>query len=317
MAGAREWCRAAAGLGWVTVLTGCGSPPQAQTPSTPSPVAALAAPAPASVPKQEFNEPAAGPPATAGDLQTEATGSAPASNASAHAAKVAKECAELCDNAAQACSRRSARECRANCGKYQSLADRCEVQVLGAIRCQAATPKLVCSNVADDCVQQFRALSACEQGEDGIPMPKPAAFEAPEGWERIEDRAANFSVHLPHGATLGEHQGHRTWSAVDAQGVRFLAVVLPSVGAAATEKRLMETTIHFLGHRCAPFVRLHGRFETEHDVAERFDARCENGDRWQGILRASSERLVMIAEVVPPGKQGAGEPFYYSFEYLQ
>ncbi len=326
MAGTQLGCRAAVGLGWAVVpmtgvlmagvFTACGSPPQPETASNSSPPTPRAVPAPVAT-QAATSVADAEPVPAAGDLQAESGSTEPALEVSSQSAKVAKECAELCENAAQTCSRKGARACRANCGKYESLADRCEVQVLGAIRCQAATPKLVCSNVAGECAQQFQALSACEQGGDAMAAPQPAAFEPPEGWERIEDREAQFSIHLPHGATLGEHDGHRAWSVVDEHGVRFLAVVLPPVGGAATEKRLMQATMHFLGHRCAPAVRLHGRFETERDVAERFDARCKNGDRWLGILRASPERLVLIAEVVPPGKQGAGEPFYYSFEYLE
>jgi hypothetical protein len=74
--------------------------------------------------------------------------------------------------------------------------------------------------------------------------------------------------------------------------------------------------MRYLGHRCQPAVRLHGRFETERDVAERFDGRCADGNGWHGILRASRQNLILIAEVVPPGQEKVGDAFYYSFEKL-
>lgn len=236
---------------------------------------------------------------------------------SPRSAKVAEECSALCANASESCSRRSARECRANCGKYQALADRCEVQVLGAIRCQASTPKLICSNLASECVTQFQALSACEQGTPETAETTSGAPALPPGWERFEDSAAGFAVALPAGAAVETYKGHRTWLAREPSGVTYLVALLPALGASATEKRLMEATIAYLGRKCQPAVRLHGRFETERDVAERFNARCDDGNRWLGILRASREHLVLMAQVIPPGKQGVGDPFYYNFEYLK
>ncbi|HEY6724400.1 MAG TPA: hypothetical protein VI197_10215 [Polyangiaceae bacterium] len=242
---------------------------------------------------------------------------------SAHSAKVESsrietECHQLCASAAESCSRKSARECRANCGKYQSLADRCEVQVLGAIRCQAAVPKLVCSNVTSECTTEFQALSACEDGEpSAAAATAPSQPPLPPGWMRVRDTEAGFEVALPLGARVGELEGRRTWTAEGADGASYRVAILPAVGVPATEKRLMEAVLHYLGHECQPLLRLHGRFETERDVAERFNARCEDGQRWRGILRASREQLVLVVEVLPPDVQATGDIYYYSFEYLK
>lgn len=282
------------------------SAPAAVSGAAPTATAAVATPAATpSVPLPRDGAPLGGDPGASD------TATAPRS------AKVADECSALCESATESCSHKSARECRANCGRYESLADHCEVQVLGAIRCQAATPKLVCSNLASECVTQFQALSACEQGTPTTTEPEPETAPLPAGWERIEVSELGFAVALPAGASIETYKGHRTWLAREASGVTYLVAVLPALDASATEKRLMEATIGYLGHKCQPAVRLHGRFETERDVAERFNARCDDGNRWLGILRASRQHLVLIAEVVPPGKQGVGDPFYYSFEYLK
>jgi len=188
---------------------------------------------------------------------------------------------------------------------------------LGAIRCQAAIPKFVCSNLASECTQQFQALSACEQGAEAT-LPVPSNHLAlPSGWERIRDIEVGFEIGLPAGAKVSELGGHRTWTAEGPEGVNYLVAVLPALAGAATEKRLMEAVLGYLGHECQPAVRLHGRFETDRDVAERFNARCENGRRWRGILRASGAQLVLVAEVLAPGQTPVGDAYYYSFEYLK
>ena len=244
-------------------------------------------------------------------------GAAPAqpNTAAPHSAKVAAECTQLCQGAEGTCSRKSVRECRANCGKYQSLADRCEMQVLSAIRCQAAVPKLICSNLASECAQQFRELTACEHGV--TPMRVESALSPPPDWERVEDPEGGFAIHLPRGASAGEFKGFRTWRAVTSKNAELLVAILPGIAGEPSEKRMMESVIHYLGHECQPAVRLHGRFETERDVAERFDAKCQDGRAWHGILRASLERVVLIAEVVTEQAQRIGDRYYYSFESLK
>lgn len=233
------------------------------------------------------------------------------------ASQVEAECNALCASAAETCSRKSARECRANCGKYQALSDRCEVQVLGAIRCQAAIPKFVCSNLASECTTEFRALSECERGDASAEAAATSNAPAlPSGWAPVRDREAGFEVALPLGARVADLDGRRTWTGEGPDGASYRVVVLPALQGPATEKRLMETLLHYLGHDCQPAVRLHGRFETNRDVAERFNARCEDGQRWRGLMRASREHLVLIVEVLPPGVPAVGDAYYYSFEYL-
>jgi hypothetical protein len=133
----------------------------------------------------------------------------------------------------------------------------------------------------------------------------------------VEDTQAGFAVALPLGARVDDLDGHRTWTAEGPDGASYRVAILPSAGAPATEKRLMEAVLHYLGHKCQPLVRLHGRFETDRDVAERFNARCEDGQRWRGILRASREQLVIVVEVLPPDVPATGDAYYYSFEYLK
>lgn len=326
--------RAGVVAGSLGVALGCGAGTSSK-PAAPSPAPSVAeaprvAEAPPAPPDARTAEPASIPPLDAqgprvGELEASESDSALAASddASARAAKVdastiEAECNALCANAAETCSRKSARECRANCGKYQSLADRCEVQVLGAIRCQAAVPtKLVCSNLAGECTSEFQALSACEQGDpSSTSRAASTTLALPPGWVRVHDTEAGFEVALPLGARVAQLNGHRTWTAEGPDGASYRVAVLPALGGPATEKRLMESVLHYLGHKCQPLVKLRGRFETERDVAERFNARCEDGQRWRGILRASREHLVMVVEVLPPGVEAVGDAYYYSFEYL-
>ena len=307
--------RAGAIAGSLMALLGCGA-------AAPSPTAAPT-PAPHQTPTPSItpapNEANAAP-AELGhsDQQTLAEDVTSAdADVAAHSAKVETECSALCASASETCSHKSARECRANCGKYQALAERCEVQILGAIRCQAAIPKFVCSNLASECTQQFQALSACEQGTETAPLVPSNELALPSGWQAVRDIEVGFEIALPAGAKVGELKGHRTWTAEGPAGVNYIVTVLPALAGTATEKRLMEAVLHYLGHACQPAVRLHGRFETDRDVAERFNARCENGRRWRGILRASREQLVLVAEVLPPGQEPVGDAYYYSFEYLK
>lgn len=335
MANPHACWRAGVVAGSLGVALGCGAgtssepkapspaPSSAETPQSPPNARAAryprAAPSAASEPTNRALAPQAG---ELGASESEGALAA-ADEASAHSAKVESsriesECNALCASAAETCSRKSSRECRANCGKYQSLADRCEVQVLGAIRCQAAVPKFVCSNLASECTTEFQALSACEQGEpSAASTAASSALGLPPGWARVRDPDAGFEVALPLGARVGDLEGRRTWTAEGPDGASYRVAILPALGGPATEKRLMETVLHYLGHECQPLVRLHGRFETDRDVAERFNARCEDGQRWRGILRASREQLVLVVEVLPPGVQATGDAYYYSFEYLK
>ncbi len=284
-----------------------------------APTSPAAAPPPAEPEPKVVVEPVPEPasaPAPVAEAEPEV--SEPAPEASQQAAKVERvneECAALCDNADAKCSRRSARKCRANCDRYLSLADTCEAQVLGAIRCQASTPNLVCSNVVGECTREFRELNACESGQTVAGGEAPASINPPEGWQRIADSEAGFSVHMPAGAKVGDEKGHRTWS-VESNGVTYLAAVLPPIEG-VTEKDLTAVTIRYLGLDCQAGIRLHGRYEKDGAVAERFDSSCRNGDAWHGMLRASSKNLVITAERVPSGKQATGDRFYYSFEYLK
>jgi hypothetical protein len=169
--------------------------------------------------------------------------------------------------------------------------------------------------VVGECSEQFRELNACESGQSFAGGETSAAVNPPAGWQRIEDREAGFALHLPPGAQLGQRNGYRTWS-VESEGVTYLAAVLPAVQG-VSEKDLTSVTIRYLGVDCQAGIRLHGRYEKDGAVAERFDSSCRNGDEWHGMLRASTHNLVITAELVPKGKTATGDRFYYSFEYLE
>src|SRR6187551_1981919 len=178
--------RAGALAGSLMALLGCGA-------ATPSPAAPAPAPHQTPMPSADTSAPneanttqtELGPPGDQHALAEDITSDG--ADVAAHSAKVETECSALCASATESCSHKSARECRANCGKYQALAHRCEGEILGAIRCQAAIPKFVCSNLASECTQQFQALSACEQGtEPALPVPA-NELALPGGWERVRD----------------------------------------------------------------------------------------------------------------------------------
>lgn len=238
---------------------------------------------------------------------------------STQAKQVEETCSELCRKASQECSSRSARKCRANCQRYQGVADRCGDEVLEALRCQASVPAQICSNVVGECVRQFQRLSACEEGEpsqagDGGSSDSPGA---PAGWELLTDTSAGFSVAMPELVTPSTENGNRTWRVKDARGVTTLVSVLPPFQAEVDDKALVRKVLTILGQDCQLGMKIHGRFEADGKTAVRFDSECRNGNQWHGMLRISERHVIMTAEVVPPGSAATGEPFYYSFTYLK
>jgi hypothetical protein len=295
----------AAGL----VLPACttASPPPA-TPAPAAPAAPVTA-APEPEPTPESEPPPSAPPPSASEAPPPAV---------AYAEEVNAACTKLCAQAAEQCSAKSARKCRANCERYESLAERCGEAALSAVRCQAATPGLVCSNVVGQCAPEFQKLSACESGQTVAERPNEAASARaalPTGWVELKDDVAGFSVGLPKLVEAQTEQGNRTWRVQDEQGVTVVVAVLPPFEAEVTDKTLVRKVLVILGQQCQRGMKIHGRFQSGGNESARFDSQCSNGDSWHGMLRISARHVIMTAEIVPPGKVASGDAFYYSFGY--
>lgn len=297
-------------------LLGCSGAPPAHTPASPPPPEPAPTPPVASAPPAS-PAPAPVDPAPAVEAPPAAP-EPPVPTAAERLAEVSQACAKLCAQAAEQCSARSARKCRANCERYESLAERCGDATLAAVHCQAATPGLVCSNVVGPCAAEFRQLNACESGQAPVATTDAAAAPValPADWVRLTDEAAGFSVGLP---KLGEAQtesGNRTWRVQDEQGVTYVVAVLPPFQGAVTDKLLVQKVLLILGQRCQRDMKIHGRYQSDGREAVRFDSHCGNGESWHGMLRISDRHVIMTAEIVPAGKTAAGDPYYYSFAYL-
>ena len=303
-------------LALCAAVLGCSSPAQesapASSPSSPPPPPPAAAPAPPVATAEPA--PATPEPPSAPEPEPSAA-TAPAESL----AEISGACAKLCTQATEQCSARSARKCRANCERYESLAERCGEATLAAVHCQAATPGLVCSNVVGPCAAEFQALNACESGQaspattadtPAVPAPLPAS------WVRLSDATAGFSVGLPKLVEVQTESGNRTWRVQDEQGVSYVVAVLPPFEGAVTDKVLVQKMLVILGQRCQRDMKIHGRFQTSGREAVRFDSNCGNGESWHGMLRISERNIVMTAEIVPSGKTATGEAYYYSFSYL-
>lgn len=297
----------------IPALLACSgaAPANAPAPSPPP----EPAPAPAAPPPPAIAEPA--PTAEAPAAAPEPEPPAPPT-AAEHLAEVSQACAKLCAQAAEQCSARSARKCRANCERYESLAERCGEATLAAVHCQAATPGLVCSNVVGPCAAQFQQLNACESGQAPAAAPEAAATPAtlPATWVRLTDETAGFSVGLPKLADVQTESGNRTWRVQDDAGVTYVVAVLPPFQGAVTDKLLVQKVLVILGQRCQRDMKIHGRYQTDGREAVRFDSHCGSGEGWHGMLRISDRHVIMTAEIVPAGKTATGDPYYYSFTYL-
>ncbi|HEU5073972.1 MAG TPA: hypothetical protein VFU02_07360, partial [Polyangiaceae bacterium] len=280
------------------------APPEPEsTPPSPSasaPVMAEPAPAVDAPPSPPEPEPVAAP------------------EPSTHAREVGEACAKLCAQAAEQCSTRSARKCRANCERYEGLAERCGEATLAAVQCQAATPGLVCSNVVGPCAAEFQKLNACESGQGSSVAPEPSAAPAtlPAHWVRLTDETSGFSVGLPKLGDVQTENGNRNWRVQDEQGITYVVAVLPPFQGTVSDKVLVQKVLVILGQRCQRDMKIHGRFQSEGREAVRFDSHCGNGESWHGMLRISERNVIMTAEIVPPGRTATGDPYYYSFTYL-
>ena len=298
--------------GFLVLGGGCASaPPAQQVPPAPPPAAAEpvpAEPAPSDpVPTNTEAEAAASPPESA--VETPAN-SSPAADA------VASACQDLCQRAAQECSSRSARKCRANCERYQSIADRCSNEVLAALKCQASVPNLVCSNVVGPCAADFQTLTSCENGSAGATVAVAERPALPPEWTELKDDEAGFSVMLPKQVAPTGQGKQRTWRAPDASGVSYVVAVRPPFNGEVNDKNLVVRVLQIVGYDCQKDLKIHGRFEVSGKTAVRFDTVCRGGDAWHGMLRISDAHVIMTAEIVPTGMTGQGDAFYFSFAYL-
>lgn len=308
-------------LGLLLLVGACAAAACAGSPS-PQPQAA-SPPPPASSAVEPVAEPVADPlpseppsePATALEPAEPAPAEGPQS-ASESVEQVAQACSKLCARARDQCSRRSARTCQANCDRYVGIAGECGTHVLEALSCQASVPGLICSNVVGECAQAFGRLAACETGQPPKPQAKSDAPPAPAGWNTLESPEHGFRVALPKLVTASREQGHPIWRVQDESGVSYVVSVMPPFEGEVNDKSIVRKVLVLLGHDCQRDMKIHGRFEAGDKTAVRFDSRCRDGTAWHGMLRISNRNVVMTAEVVPPGKTGQGDGFYFSFAYL-
>ncbi|MBN2196259.1 MAG: hypothetical protein JW751_25825 [Polyangiaceae bacterium] len=286
----------------------------------PAPVA----PTPASDPESTLAQPdgttseaasnAAGPGGTAGE-PAEPAGEGSASPSHVPDLAVVAACKRLCDQVAQSCDEAAFQRCRGACKGYVEQADGCEEEYQVALRCQTKADKAeLCANaVATRCMDQFQAIKRCQRGETVKTVPERTL---PPGWQRITDDKLGFTVALPASAALDPDAKLRTWHAQEG-AIDYYAAQLTAPHKPVTSPVLLRSVLELVGYRCQKNLKLHGQFEIGDEVAILFDATCNDGMEWHGMLRVRPDQALATAFRAAPNSGGLMDPLFYSYERLR
>lgn len=188
-----------------------------------------------------------------------------------------------------------------------------------ALQCARDAPDLTCAHVAPEtCAGKFREIAACAAGE-ATPKStgdKPTARALPEGWERVSDAAAGFSLTMPRGSTekAGPEGPVRSVTAPD--GTIYTVSVLPLLKEKPSEKSLLHFLMKVQG-RCSDKVKLDGFIEKADRASIHFTAHCPDKTDWNGMIYINQKNLIMLSAQAAVGKIGPTEPFFYQFDFAQ
>jgi hypothetical protein len=223
-------------------------------------------------------------------------------------------CRAKCDKLVSKCSAAQVESCRLNCTRYDPPPVGCVDQVRAALECARDAPDLTCAHVApESCTRKFREIAACTAGES-TPQAAPAPAGLPDGWERVSDAAAGFSLAMPRGSTEKSGPEGPVRSVTAADGTIYTVSVLPLLNEKASEKSLLHFLMKVQG-RCSDKVKLDGFIEKTDRSSIHFTAHCPDKTDWSGMIYIGKQHLVMLSAQAQAGKIGPTEPFFYQFEF--
>jgi hypothetical protein len=216
---------------------------------------------------------------------------------------VATICEANCARVQESCSQGTADFCRASCRDYVFGAEECPVEIAEALRCQgSAEDFLLCSNIsAPSCSNLYRALESCRDGKTQPQIwgaKKEVSNETdgmPVGWEKIEEEGFGFEHLMPNGFSLQKTADGFEASAQASDGGSYLLKGLNLGTTQATDLRVMNTAIKFVGKDCEEDLRLHGNFESKGVKHIRFDAPCKSGGGHRGFLHVWDQKIVIAS----------------------
>ena len=219
-------------------------------------------------------------------------------------------CRAKCDRLRDRCAPAQVDSCRLNCTKYEPAPAGCVEQVRVALECARDARDLTCAHVApESCAAQFRAATACSNGES-LPNPQltgaPSAL--PEGWERVSDRAHGFSLSMPRASIEKESADGPLRSVTVADGTTYSVSVRPALSEKPSEKSLLHFLMKVQG-RCSDKLKLDGFIEKAGRSSIHYTSRCPDNTDWDGMIYVDQRRLVLLSARAPSGKLGITEPF--------
>ena len=138
----------------------------------------------------------------------------------------------------------------------------------------------------------------------------------PEGWERVSDAAAGFSLSMPRGSTDKPGLEGPVRSVTGPDGTLYTVSVLPLLKEKSSEKSLLHFLMKVQG-RCSDKVKLDGFIEKADRSSIHFTAHCPDKTDWNGMIYINQKNLIMLSAQAAAGKIGLTEPFFYQFDFAQ
>lgn len=282
-------------------------------------VACAVAPPSAEVPIATNSASAAPPPSAAPSAAPVASVEAPPPVATAAAPEkaepVAPICMAKCEKLVAKCSKTALETCRLNCSKYEPAPTECLEQVRAALECARAAKDLTCANVApESCFPKFREIARCSAGESPTQAAGPKGL--PEGWEKVSDAAAGFSLAMPSGSTEKAGPEGSVRSATAPDGTIYTVSVRPLLKDKPSEKSLLHFLMKVQG-RCSDKLKLDGFVEKEGGSSIHYTAHCPDKTDWNGMIYINTKNLILLSAQAAVGKLGITDPFFYEFEFTK
>lgn len=224
-------------------------------------------------------------------------------------------CMGMCDAVAKKCGEAKEQVCRATCSdKYDVIAESCAKQTRDAFECGRTAQDLLCSSfVPPSCSPAFDQLATCATLGDAD---RETEYKAPvpNGWKRVDDKKAGFSVWMPPGAkSVDDADGH-AWVATDGDGVEYRAVVFQAPAGKNPDAVLKTAAGTFLKD-CTKGLKLRGRWDKSDEIGIAFGGKCKDGTGWRGVMRMLHGTIYALGLHSKSDKDGAHDGFAYSFEY--
>lgn len=311
MRGTRLWQRWQLGSSGVLVLVsladfGCGPKEHAAAPAEPANETSVTAKPADEHARDEAEELDA--PATA----SEAT---PAEAAPPEPVSLEALCQAKCDRVQSRCSQGATDKCRAGCEQWARTPEPCLATTRSALECARDAGDLGCTPIVpESCGKLFMQVSSCHESPETF-TPAPVETEGqgtglPDGWEKVTDEQAGFTMVLPEGAQL-DTSGERTWRATGPGGVPYTVRVLPALAKTPDAKGWIKVSTEAL-KPCELQARLHGLIEKPGFALMRYDSKCKGSGERHGSLVVLPKAFVVTAVEGPAGAEA--QPFLFGIE---